>query len=77
MINKENGGAKRNRTADPLHAMQVLSQLSYSPMKWHSSWQMTDRQSLFTRLSYQGTWIIKLATTFESKRKHYPADNCP
>ena len=25
------GGAKRDRTADPLHAMQVLSQLSYSP----------------------------------------------
>ncbi|CAL7963701.1 hypothetical protein GAMM_60016 [Gammaproteobacteria bacterium] len=28
-----NGGAKRDRTADPLHAMQVLSQLSYSPKK--------------------------------------------
>ena len=27
------GGAKRDRTADPLHAMQVLSQLSYSPWK--------------------------------------------
>ena len=25
------GGARRDRTADPLHAMQVLSQLSYSP----------------------------------------------
>ena len=25
------GGAKRSRTADPLHAMQVLYQLSYSP----------------------------------------------
>jgi hypothetical protein len=24
-------GARRVRTADPLHAMQVLSQLSYSP----------------------------------------------
>ena len=24
-------GARRDRTADPLHAMQVLSQLSYSP----------------------------------------------
>lgn len=24
-------GARRARTADPLHAMQVLSQLSYSP----------------------------------------------
>ena len=27
-----NGGAKRNRTADLLHAMQALSQLSYSPV---------------------------------------------
>ncbi len=25
------GGARRDRTADPLHAMQVLSQLSYGP----------------------------------------------
>jgi hypothetical protein len=25
------GGAKRDRTADPLRARQVLSQLSYSP----------------------------------------------
>ena len=30
--NKESfGGAKRDRTADLLHAMQALSQLSYSP----------------------------------------------
>ena len=29
-INKY-GGAKRSRTVDPLHAMQVLYQLSYSP----------------------------------------------
>lgn len=27
----QNYGAKRARTADPLHAMQVLYQLSYSP----------------------------------------------
>ncbi len=26
------GGAKRNRTADLLHAMQTLYQLSYSPL---------------------------------------------
>ena len=31
-INSENlDGAKRTRTADPLHAMQVLYQLSYGP----------------------------------------------
>ena len=29
--NKKSGGAKRARTADPLLAKQVLSQLSYSP----------------------------------------------
>ena len=27
----ETGGARRDRTADLLHAMQALSQLSYSP----------------------------------------------
>ena len=27
------GGGKRDRTADPLHAMQVLSQLSYTPKR--------------------------------------------
>mgnify|MGYP006921031667 CR=1 FL=1 len=38
-------GAKRIRTADPLHAMQVLYQLSYGPYRtqWqrnagHSAW---------------------------------------
>ena len=31
-IIKANGGAKRDRTADLLHAMQALSQLSYSPI---------------------------------------------
>ena len=30
------GGAKRDRTADLLHAMQALSQLSYSPKGRHS-----------------------------------------
>ena len=28
---KMSGGARRDRTADLLHAMQALSQLSYSP----------------------------------------------
>ena len=28
-----NGGGKRARTADPLRARQVLSQLSYTPQK--------------------------------------------
>ncbi len=29
------GGADRTRTDDPLHAMQVLYQLSYNPMRNH------------------------------------------
>ena len=29
------GGAKRDRTADLLHAMQALSQLSYGPIPDH------------------------------------------
>jgi hypothetical protein len=28
------GGARRDRTADLLHAMQALSQLSYGPNRW-------------------------------------------
>src|SRR5229473_1217867 len=28
------GGARRDRTADLLHAMQALSQLSYGPLDW-------------------------------------------
>lgn len=35
-IFKENGGAERDRTADPLLAKQVLSQLSYSPNSMRS-----------------------------------------
>jgi hypothetical protein len=31
--NEKFGGAKRDRTADLLHAMQALSQLSYGPIK--------------------------------------------
>jgi hypothetical protein len=32
----QNGGARRDRTADLLHAMQALSQLSYSPTEWRT-----------------------------------------
>ena len=32
-IREGNGGAERDRTVDPLLAKQVLSQLSYSPLK--------------------------------------------
>ncbi len=37
------GGAKRDRTADLLHAMQALSQLSYSP-KYNSFGRWDDIQ---------------------------------
>ena len=30
-----NGGGKRDRTADPLRAKQMLSQLSYTPICMH------------------------------------------
>ena len=33
LLSEEISGAKRIRTADPLHAMQVLYQLSYGPKK--------------------------------------------
>ncbi|KAJ0343220.1 hypothetical protein COL154_014087, partial [Colletotrichum chrysophilum] len=33
----EHGGAERDRTADPLLAKQVLSQLSYSPIRLATS----------------------------------------
>jgi hypothetical protein len=33
----DDGGARRDRTADLLHAMQTLSQLSYSPKKENRS----------------------------------------
>ena len=32
---KKIGGADQTRTDDPLHAMQVLYQLSYNPMRRH------------------------------------------
>ena len=33
------GGAKRDRTADLLHAMQALSQLSYGPISGGACWE--------------------------------------
>ena len=43
---EEERGAKRDRTAGLLHAMQVLSQLSYSPSKTgHFMWVLYSCQS--------------------------------
>ncbi len=36
MTGLSNGGARRDRTADLLHAMQALSQLSYGPVSCRS-----------------------------------------
>ncbi len=37
-LHLEIGGAKRDRTVDLLHAMQALSQLSYSPKQCVAVW---------------------------------------
>jgi hypothetical protein len=42
------GGAERDRTVDPLLAKQVLSQLSYSPLKFSKN------ERLFTGRFYGG-----------------------
>ncbi len=39
------GGARRDRTVDLLHAMQALSQLSYSPVKQCASFSDRDCSS--------------------------------
>ena len=44
-----NGGARRDRTADLLHAMQALSQLSYGPHERAATlrkrWEAVNRDS--------------------------------
>src|SRR5690606_41783903 len=40
------GGARRDRTVDLLHAMQALSQLSYSPISWTGRILGADRRSV-------------------------------
>ncbi len=39
---KEFGGDKRDRTADLLHAMQALSQLSYTPTTYSAVFRCTE-----------------------------------
>ena len=41
------GGADRTRTDDPLHAMQVLYQLSYNPMQTHILYCFTQKVKRF------------------------------
>ena len=57
-INKY-GGAKRSRTVDPLHAMQVLYQLSYSPSL---------RVCVFyVRVTFLSTTILKIIHKYAKK----------
>jgi hypothetical protein len=37
-LREKSGGAKRDRTADLLNAIQALSQLSYSPIRTSAAW---------------------------------------
>ena len=63
-ITKIDGGADQTRTDDPLHAMQVLYQLSYNPNRqdifYISSCQMSN---IFANLIFDTRrclWIIKI-----------------
>ena len=40
------GGGKRDRTADLLHAMQALSQLSYTPKNFSTDRERTELKEL-------------------------------
>ncbi len=58
------GGAKRSRTADPLHAMQVLYQLSYSPSLGVVYYRVvfTIRQALFLKKFKKMQKTLKLGS---------------
>jgi hypothetical protein len=53
-VNEKVGGADRDRTGDPLLAKQVLSQLSYSPLRvaWLRWWAWVE--SNYRPHPYQG-----------------------
>ena len=44
---QDRGGARRDRTADLLHAMQALSQLSYSPTEGRERYGSTRLKSSY------------------------------
>jgi hypothetical protein len=47
-LRAKRGGARRDRTADLLHAMQALSQLSYGPVYRRTPWVTCVSQTLNT-----------------------------
>ena len=56
------GGGKRDRTADLLHAMQALSQLSYTPLaeqKRDFKQQFRFRQELLNRFLQRSDAFVK------------------
>ena len=64
-INSENpDGAKRTRTADPLHAMQVLYQLSYGPKSQNVFISINLKISYLTSvipIVLYSVWLLKSA----------------
>ena len=54
LFRKELGGAERARTADPLLAKQVLSQLSYSPIFGSHNQYLGSRRSHYLKISDGG-----------------------
>ena len=48
----DGGGARRDRTADLLHAMQALSQLSYGPNQWNLSNRYSEFWELYLIAEY-------------------------
>ncbi|SOZ78246.1 hypothetical protein CBM2618_A160299 [Cupriavidus taiwanensis] len=61
----DSGGAKRDRTADLLHAMQALSQLSYSPVSGNLDgycWILPPPPPLAQRLQRRQDYIAIFAT---------------
>lgn len=59
-ISKIYGGADRTRTDDPLHAMQVLYQLSYNPMRRHILYFLLQK----VKSKYNKMCLKKNATRF-------------
>ena len=51
------GGGKRIRTADPLHAMQVLYQLSYTPERDNAFYRGLDKNARPTEIFLKSTHV--------------------
>ena len=60
------GGAERDRTADPLLAKQVLSQLSYSPIQVVPQGR---NQEIRQRLNHKSIQTIPISSTLHSKAR--------